>query len=111
VALLARSDAAKDVEVSPAFDAVFSGTDTRIIRTPVRATQANAIAERFIGTLRRECNRARGVRAALAWAMRTSCGRGGCHQTAPHHPRRSSPIKISQIVLSHDSTNVSGHYT
>jgi transposase InsO family protein len=34
---------------------VFASADIRIIRTPVRAPRANAIAERFIGTLRREC--------------------------------------------------------
>ena len=34
---------------------MFTGADIRIIRTPVRAPRANAIAERFIGTLRREC--------------------------------------------------------
>jgi putative transposase len=34
---------------------VFAGADIRIIRTPIRAPRANAIAERFIGTLRREC--------------------------------------------------------
>jgi putative transposase len=38
-----------------AFDAVFAGADIRIIHTPARAPRANAIAERFIGTLRREC--------------------------------------------------------
>ena len=38
-----------------AFDAVFAGADIRIICMPVRAPRANAIAERFVGTLRREC--------------------------------------------------------
>ena len=37
------------------FNDVFSGNDTRVIKTPVRSPQANAFAERFVGTLRREC--------------------------------------------------------
>ena len=45
----------RDSKFTTAFDAVFTGADIRIIRTPVRAPQANAIVERFIGTLRREC--------------------------------------------------------
>src|SRR3954451_7174482 len=45
----------RDAKFVPAFDAVFAGADIRILRTPVRAPRANAIAERFIGTLRREC--------------------------------------------------------
>ena len=45
----------RDSKFTAAFDAVFTGADIRIIRTPVRAPRANAIAERFIGTLRREC--------------------------------------------------------
>jgi transposase InsO family protein len=45
----------RDAKFTTAFDAVFVGADIRIIRTPVRAPRANAIAERWIGTLRREC--------------------------------------------------------
>ena len=37
-----------------AYDAVFNGADA-ILRTPVRAPRANAIAERFVGTPRCEC--------------------------------------------------------
>ena len=45
----------RDAKFTAAFDAVFTGADMAIIRTPVQAPRANAIAERFIGTLRREC--------------------------------------------------------
>jgi putative transposase len=45
----------RDSKFTAAFDAVFAGADIRIIRTPVRAPRANAIAERWIGTLRRGC--------------------------------------------------------
>jgi len=37
------------------FDAVFRSEGIRIIRTPVRAPNANAHAERWVGTLRRDC--------------------------------------------------------
>jgi len=36
------------------FDVVFASEGMRILRTPVRAPRANGIAERWIGTLRRE---------------------------------------------------------
>ena len=75
VLLLGRTSATKDIELlvgdratqfwflirdrdskfTAAFDAVFESADIRIIRTPARAPRANAIAERWIGTLRREC--------------------------------------------------------
>jgi putative transposase len=37
------------------FDEVFRSEAIRIIRTPVRAPRANAYAERWIGSIRREC--------------------------------------------------------
>jgi putative transposase len=44
----------RDAKFTAAVDAVFTAINIRIIRTPVRAPRANAIAERFVGTIRRE---------------------------------------------------------
>jgi transposase InsO family protein len=44
----------RDSKFTAAFDAVFTATDITIIKTPVRAPRANAIVERFVGTIRRE---------------------------------------------------------
>ncbi len=45
----------RDSKFSAAFDTVFTGEGIRIVRTPVRAPNANAHLERWIGTVRREC--------------------------------------------------------
>ena len=44
----------RDSKFTGVFDAVFASEGIRILRTPVRAPRANAIAERWVGAVRRE---------------------------------------------------------
>jgi len=76
----------RDVKFTAGFDEVFRSERIRIIRTPVRAPRANAFAERFVGTIRRECLdrmpifRRRQLEAVLSEYV---------HHYNTHRPRRS----------------------
>jgi putative transposase len=45
----------RNAKYSRTFDEVLRSEGATVIRTPIRAQRANAFAERFVGTLRREC--------------------------------------------------------
>jgi len=46
----------RDAKYSGPFDEVFRSEGVRVIRTPIRSPHANAVAERFVKTVRRECS-------------------------------------------------------
>ncbi len=81
----------RDSKFTAAFDEVFSGNGTRVVKTPVRSPKANSYAERFVGTLRRECLDhvlilgERHLRGVLAEYARHYNG----HR--PHQARRQEP--------------------
>lgn len=45
----------RDTKFTLAFDDVFAGAGIRVLRSPPAAPRANAFAERWAGTVRREC--------------------------------------------------------
>jgi transposase InsO family protein len=45
----------RDSKFTMAFDQLLAGNGARIIKTPARSPRANSYAERYAGTLRREC--------------------------------------------------------
>jgi putative transposase len=80
----------RDSKFSFDFDGVFRSEGIRIIRTPVRAPNANAYAERWVGTLRRDC-----LDRLLIWNRRHLDGvlRSYVAHYNQHRPHRSLSLQ------------------
>lgn len=80
----------RDTKFSKAFDEVVRSEGTRVIRTPIRAPNANAYAERVIATIRAEC---------LDWTL--ILGRRHLHRTLrtdAEHDNRGRPHRALALA-------------
>jgi putative transposase len=101
----------RDTKFTVTFDHVFTTIDIRIIKTPVRAPRANAIAERFVGTIRRELldrllilNQRHAAAALRAFKRHYNHHRPhrALGQAAPLRPLPAAPPTAVNTVRRHD---------
>ena len=103
----------RDSKFTNVFDEVFTSSGVRIIKTPVRSPRANSYAERYVGTLRRECldhlliHGERHLRTVLAEFEQHYDHRP--HQGRSLHPPLHDPSEVIDMTnrINHRST-VSG---
>jgi hypothetical protein len=87
----------RDARFTDSFDAVFGSEGVQILRTPVRAPQANAFAERWAETVRREVldrmlifGRRQLEMVLASYVARTTTNIGHTARSGrPHHSRPS----------------------
>ena len=101
----------RDSKFTSVFDAVFASEGIRILRTPVRAPRANAIAERWIGTVRRELldriliinhRQLMAVLTEYVRTLTTIARTAPCtkqHHSGHYHHRRRHPNSTSDVAI------------
>jgi putative transposase len=87
----------RDSKYSGSFDEVLRSGGIRIVKTPVRAPQANAIAERFVRTIRAECRDWLLIlnRRHLDRVLRVYVGHYNCHR--PHRALKLQPPQPREL--------------
>jgi putative transposase len=101
----------RDARFTAAFDAVFTADGADVIKIPVRAPRANAIAERFVGSIRRElldrilivnAAHARRVLSQYEDHFNTHRPHRALGQAAPLQPLPSVPADSTATVVRRD---------
>ena len=101
----------RDTKYTDAFDAVFTGAGADVITIPVRAPRANAICERFVGSVRRElldrililnAAHARAVLGEYETHFNTHRPHRALGQAAPLRPLPSVPADPTATVVRRD---------
>ena len=101
----------RDTKFTAAFDAVFAAEGIQVLRTPVRAPRANAYAERWVGTVRREvldrmlifgCSQLRSVLAVYADHYNVHRPHRALGQAPPLGPGDSAVVVPVESVVRRD---------
>ncbi|MGH9054836.1 MAG: integrase core domain-containing protein, partial [Acidimicrobiales bacterium] len=101
----------RDTKFTASFDEVFSSEGIEIIKTPVRSPRANAFAERWVRTVRRECLdqtlivSARHLERVLTEYVRhynQHRPHRGLELGIPAHVDRSSPSMTTGRIVRHE---------
>jgi putative transposase len=101
----------RDTKFTTAFDTVFAAEGIEVLRTPVRAPRANAYAERWVGTVRREvldrmlifgCGQLRLVLAEFVHHYNVHRPHRSLGQTPPLGPGESAVVVPAGRVVRRD---------
>jgi putative transposase len=98
----------RDAKFSGPFDEIMRGEGVRVVKTPVQAPQANAIAERWVRSVRNECLDHVLVFGRRPWGSETlSVSADSVHQLDPPQTRFRPAIKgvISRDLSAARQTN------
>jgi hypothetical protein len=101
------------------FAAVAAGAQTDVIKTPFRAPHANAVCERFIGSVRREClnhllirderHLFRMLKAYIQY-FKTCRPHQGIGQRLPQSPLEEVTVRQTGPILAHSVLSGLHHY-
>ena len=89
----------RDVKLTNAFDAFFRSEGISVIRTPIAAPKAKAHAERWVGSVRRECLDRRSSRSGISSGCCANTSRTTTHtartarSTSNHRSQSRSQIR------------------
>ena len=101
----------RDTKFTGAFDAVFAAEGLKVLRTPMQSPRANAYAERWVGTVRRElldrmlilgCRQLRSVLAEYADHYNGHRPHRALGQAPPLGPAEPPVVLTSRTILRRD---------